>query len=92
MKLRVNCTTEISGSSYFSKRERIIASLPYELKGLYNLKFKELKPKSWHLYRIHFSVKMTEEELLSILDKYKDFCIKPEDVTYRVIKKGRNER
>lgn len=97
MKLRINLTVEdyydyVGTNPFYSKRKRVLGSLPYEFKGLYNLKFKEIK-RSWtykRWYRVHFSINMTEEEFLSIIESYKDYCHKPEEVTYKIIKKSCN--
>ena len=93
MKIRVNLTIEdyfdyLGTHPHYSKRERVLQSLPYEFRdNLYNLKFKELKSFTWKRhYRVHFSIDMTEERFLSIIERVKDYCHKPEEVTYKVIK------
>lgn len=101
MKLRINMTVEdyydyIGTNPYYSKKERVLQSLPLEFNDsfsnvIYNLKFKEIKSITGRRhYRVHFSANMTEEDLLKLLIRYENYCHKPEKVSYRVITKGCN--
>ena len=66
----------IGTNPYYSTKERMLQSIPEQFKkNGYNIKFKKvsyrLRPWStW--YRVHMSVRMTEEEIKKVLDWYKE--------------------
>lgn len=87
MKYRIKLTVRdyydyVGTNPYYSKFQRVKDSIPYEFtKTLYNLKYKIIKSKRYgKWYRVSFSVKMTESEILSVLDSYKDCCHSLENV------------
>lgn len=94
-KYRVKFTVEdyydyLGGSKpYISLRKRLLASIPDEFhKALYNLKFKKIsKAFSFHTYyRVQFSVKMEENEIVKIFERRKNWCHAPENWSYKPIK------
>ena len=96
-KIRVNVTIQdwynyIGNSTHHSTPKRVMDSIPYEFKdaNLYNLKYKKIKGWYYKLYRVHFTVIMTEEKLRSILEWHRNSACRFEDATYKVIK-GCNE-
>ena len=65
----------VGTSPYYSTKERMLQSIPEQFKkNGYNIKFKKvsyrLRPWStW--YRVHMSVRMTEEEIQKVFNWYK---------------------
>ena len=77
----------IGTNPYYSIKERMLQSIPEQFKkNGYNIKFKRLC--SWSTwYRVHMSVRMTEEEIKQVLDWYKDASFKLNNVSYKLITK-----
>lgn len=82
-KYRISFTVEdyydyIGTSPHYSIKERMLYSIPDQFRSNgYNIKFKTLN-RNWHkYYRVHISVKMTEEEIQKVFDWYKkaSFCL-----------------
>lgn len=92
-KIRINFTIQdyydyINTSSWYSTKEKMLKSIPNEFRKVgYNIKFKELRIGRNKCYRVHMSLKMTEEELKKILKGCENFCHKPENVSYKLITK-----
>lgn len=91
-KYRIAFTVEdyynyVGTSPYYSIKERMLQSIPNLFKkNGYNIKFKKLH--SWNnWYRVHMSVRMTEEEIKQVLDWYKDASFKLNNVSYKLITK-----
>jgi len=76
-------------STYYSTKERMLNSIPKEFKKVgYNIKFKKIENRlySWMaFYRIHMSLKMQEEQLKNILERYKDMYLFLDNISYKVI-------
>lgn len=81
-KYRIAFTVEdyynyVGTNPYYSIKERVLHSIPEKFKkNGYNIKFKKLH--SWNdWYRVHMSVRMTEEEIQKVFDWYKEtsFCL-----------------
>lgn len=96
MKYRINFTAEdyfdyVGTNPYYPLKKRVMESIPYEFRdSSYNLKFKIIKDRSWSYkkwYRVHFSVDMEESRILEIFKRYEDYCHKPEEWSYKVIKR-----
>jgi hypothetical protein len=78
----------VGTSPYYGVKERMLHSLP-ELfkKNGYNIKFKKIK-KHWDTwYRIHMSVKMSEEEIKEVIDWYEYTNFRLYNVSYKLITK-----
>ena len=84
----------VGTSPYYSTKERMLKSIPEEFeRNGYNIKFKcihnilhPLYP--WYkYYRVHMSVRMTEEEIKKVLDQYKDASFKLNNISYKLITK-----
>jgi hypothetical protein len=77
---------------YYSTKEKMLKSIPeeFELNG-YNIKFKCVHNKlyPWNkYYRVHMSVRMTEEEIKEVFKKYKDDTMfKLNNTSYKLITK-----
>ena len=89
-KYRIAFTVEdyynyVGTNPYYSIKERMLHSIPEKFKkNGYNIKFKKLR--SWNnWYRVHMSVRMTEEEIKQVLDWYKDASFKLNNVSYKLI-------
>ena len=71
----------VGTSPYRSTKERMLQSIPEQFKkNGYNIKFKKVSYKlfPWNTwYRVHMSVRMTEEEINKVFDWYKEtsFCL-----------------
>lgn len=67
----------IGTNPYYSTKERMLESIPEEFKkNGYNIKFKKVsyRPHPWSTwYRVHMSVRMTEEEIQKVFNRYKEF-------------------
>lgn len=96
MKYRISLTVEdyydYVGTShnlmcYHSLKERVLTSIPYEVKDiLYNLKYKIVKKRSYRTrYRVHFSVNMEESKLLEMFKKRENYCHSLENVRIKKI-------
>ena len=90
-KYRIAFTVEdyydyIGTSPYYSIKKRMLYSIPDQFrKNGYNIKFKTLH-RYWHkYYRVHMSVKMTEEEIKEVFGKYKNMIFKLENISYKLI-------
>ena len=95
MKYRINFTIEdyynyVGTNPCLSRSTRVGDSIPYEfyVRG-YNLKFKVLRIGYKTYYRVHISVRMTESEILQVLEKYKSYSHSLENVSYKVIKSSK---
>lgn len=91
MKIRVSLTVQdyysyVGTNTLRPLTKRVICSLPRELEKGYNMKFKKLKIYG-NYYRVHISVEIDDISVISNLEnRYKGFCHKPENITWRVIK------
>ena len=64
----------------------MLESIPYEFEKVgYNIKYKKLYNYWRKNYRVHMSLRMSEEELKKILDKYDSYSHKLENVSYKII-------
>lgn len=76
---------------YCSIKERMLDSIPYLFKDNgYNIKFKYIHNKlyPWYkYYRVHMSVRMTEEEIKKVLDCYKSTSFRFDNISYKLITK-----
>lgn len=75
----------------YSIKKRMLQSIPalFEKNG-YNIKFKCIHNKlyPWYrYYRVHMSVRMTEEEIKKVLDWYKYANFKLSNISYKLITK-----
>ena len=81
----------IGTNPYCSIKERMLRSIPEEFKqNGYNIKFKCIHSKlySWNnYYRVHMSVRMTEEEIRKVFWKYKDRIFGLYNTSYKLITK-----
>lgn len=77
----------VGTNPYYSIKERMLDSIPdlFKKNG-YNIKFKCIKLYSWY-YRVHMSVRMTEEEIKQVLDWYENASFKLDNVSYKLITK-----
>ena len=90
-KYRIAFTVEdyydyIGTSPYYSIKERMLYSIPnqFRMNG-YNIKFKTLY-RYWHkYYRVHMSVKMTEEEIKKVFGEYKNMMFRLDNISYKLI-------
>lgn len=86
----------VGTNPYYSRKERMLFSIPEQFKkNGYNIKFKTIYNKSFHwfkYYRVHMSLRMSEETLREILlkdEKYYGNIIS--NVSYKIIKKCQKE-
>ena len=91
-KYRITFTVQdyydyIGTNPRYSIKERMLESIPEKFKeNGYNIKFKKLH--SWSTwYRVHMSVKMTEEEIRKVFWKYKDRMFGLYNTSYKLITK-----
>ena len=75
----------------YSIKERMLESIPDLFKeNGYNIKFKCVLNKLYpwcRCYRIHMSVRTTEEEIEKVLDWYENASFKLDNVSYKLITK-----
>jgi hypothetical protein len=78
----------IGTNPYYGVKECMLHSIPERFKkNGYNIKFKKIK-KHWDTwYRVHMSVKMSEEEIQKVLNWHKNADFKLENVSYKLITK-----
>lgn len=90
-KFRINLTVEdyysyIGTNPYYSIKERMLYSLPEDFKkGAYNIKFKTIK-HGHKYYRVHLSLKTTEEEIKEVIERYKTTMFYCGDISFKEIK------
>ena len=73
---------------YYGIKKRMLESIPSLFKkNGYNIKFKCIQHPWIKYYRVHMSVRMTEEEIKKVLDWYKDASFKLNNVSYKLITK-----
>ena len=82
----------IGTNPYYSIKKRMLESIPNLFKkNGYNIKFKCVSNNflyPWYkYYRVHMSVRMTEEEIKKVLDWYKNASFKLNNVSYKLITK-----
>ena len=72
---------------YYSIKERMLGSIPDQFRQSgYNIKFKTLH--GWiKYYRVHMSVKMTEEEIKKVFEEYKNIMFNLNNTSYKLITK-----
>lgn len=74
----------IGTNSWYGIKERMLQSIPQQFKNNgYNIKFKTLYCYWNKYYRVHMSVRMTEEEIKEVLDWHKEL----NNVSYKLITK-----
>lgn len=78
----------VGTNPYYSTKERMLQSIPQQFKDNgYNIKFKTLY-RYWNkYYRVHMSVRMTEEEIKKVLDWHKNASFGFENISYKLITK-----
>ena len=78
----------VGNNSYYSIKERMLQSIPEKFKeNGYNIKFKRTRSKLFKYYRVHMSVRMTEEEIRKVFWKYKDRMFGLYNTSYKLITK-----
>ena len=69
----------------------MLKSIPEEIEqNGYNIKFKCVHNKlyPWYkYYRVHMSVRMTEEEIKKVFEKYKNMMFELSNTSYKLITK-----
>jgi len=76
----------IGTSPYYSIKERMLQSIPDTFKkNGYNIKFKCIQYSWSKYYRVHMSVRMTEEDIKQVLDEYKNTDFKLKNISYKLI-------
>ena len=92
-KYRIAFTVEdyydyIGTNPYYSVKKRMLESIPEQFRQSgYNIKFKTLH-RYWHkYYRVHMSVKMTEEEIKKVFEEYKNMSFDLNHTSYKLITK-----
>ena len=79
----------VGTSPYYSTKERMLQSIPEEFEwNGYNIKFKRVHNKlyPWYTYyRVHMSVKMTEEEIKKVFGEYKNMMFRLDNISYKLI-------
>ena len=81
----------VGTSPYRSIKERMLESIPEQFKqNGYNIKFKKVSYRlypwsTW--YRVHMSVRMTEDKIKQVLDWYKNASFRLNNVSYKLITK-----
>ena len=70
-----------------SVKERVLLSIPDKFReNGYNIKFKTIK--SWNIYyRVHMSVKMSEEEIKRVIKYYENCSHTLSNFSYKLITK-----
>lgn len=67
----------------------MLFSIPEEFKKVgYNIKFKKIAFKAYpwfKQYRVHMSLRMTEEQLKMILKRYKNTFYGMDNISYKII-------
>ena len=78
----------IGTNPYYGVKECMLQSIPEQFKkNGYNIKFKKIK-KFWSTwYRVHMSVRMTEEEIQKVFDWYKNTMFGLNNTSYKLITK-----
>ena len=78
----------IGTSTYRSIKECMLESIPdlFKKNG-YNIKFKCIYNELCKYYRVHMSVRMTEEDIKQVLDWYKNASFRLNNVSYKLITK-----
>lgn len=91
-KYRVAFTVEdyydyVGTNPCYGLRKRMLESIPEQFRQSgYNIKFKTLR--GWtKYYRVHMSVKMTEEEIKRVFEEYKNMSFELNNSSYRLITK-----
>lgn len=89
-KYRISFTVEdyydyIGTNPCYSLKKRMLESIPEQFRQSgYNIKFKTLR--GWiRYYRVHMSVKMTEEEIKKVFEEYKNMMFDLNHTSYRLI-------
>ena len=81
----------VGTNPYYSIKERMLESIPEKFReNGYNIKFKRIKLYPWYYkyYRVHMSVRMTEEEIKQVfLDLDKNTSLRLSNVSYKLITK-----
>lgn len=92
-KYRVAFTIEdyydyVGTNPCYSLKKRMLGSIPEQFRQSgYNIKFKTLRCP-WHkYYRVHMSVKMTEEEIKEVFEEYKNMMFSLNNTSYKLITK-----
>ena len=79
----------VGTNPYYSTKERMLKSIPEKFKqNGYNIKFKKISDKlrPWRTwYRVHMSVRMTEEEIKKVFEIYEN--IELNNISYKLITK-----
>jgi len=72
----------------YSIKERMLQSIPdlFRENG-YNIKFKTLHYYQHKYYRVHMSVRMTEEKIKEVFEEYKDMMFELNNTSYKLITK-----
>ena len=78
----------VGTNPHYSIKKRMLQSIPEEFeRNGYNIKFKYIKLYGYKYYRIHISVRMTEKDIKQVLDWYKNFNFRLNNVSYKLITK-----
>ncbi len=81
----------VGTNPYYGIKKRMLESIPNLFKkNGYNIKFKCVSNKlyPWYkYYRVHMSVRMTEEEIKKVFEKYKNMMFKLSNTSYKLITK-----
>lgn len=91
-KYRIAFTVEdyydyVGTSPYYSIKERMLYSIPDQFRSNgYNIKFKTLYRYRHKYYRVHMSVKMTEEKIKEVFERYKNMMFELNNASYKLIK------
>ena len=92
-KYRIAFTVEdyydyIRTSPCYSIKECMLQSIPHQFReNGYNIKFKTLHRYCHKYYRVHMSVKMTEEEIKEVFEEYKNMMFELKNTSYKLITK-----
>ena len=83
-----DCYDYVGTNPYYSIKERMLESIPEQFKkNGYNIKFKKIV-SWWHIYyRVHMSVRMTEEEIQKVFDWHKKASFGLDNTSYKLINK-----
>ena len=81
----------VGTNPYYGIKERMLQSIPEQFKkNGYNIKFKTLY-KYWRkCYRVHMSVRMTEEKIQEVLNWHENSSFRLENVSYKLITNFKN--